>query len=249
MEMHIPKVIHQIWIGPNPVPDEYREWRATWKEHHPEWKCKLWGDEEVGAVLLPEVREYYEKANTYSSKSDIARTCIIYRHGGVYVDMDYECLHPIDELLHGCRAFASVSRTDGRITSALFGAEKGHPFVRKLIDLLDSQFHPQRPDKTGPLLFRKAIDGRGDVRIFEKEVFTPVTVEDKQRFETETKEDWGNSYAVHYFCGDWQSKSDFQRAGMMDNVKASLRRGRHHFGNSLRHFGNALRHVKNNLVG
>lgn len=34
----IPRVIHQIWLGPREIPGNCREWMHTWKALHPTWE-------------------------------------------------------------------------------------------------------------------------------------------------------------------------------------------------------------------
>ena len=41
----IPKIIHQIWIGPKPIPDQYKEFSQKMIEMHPDWEYHLWGHE------------------------------------------------------------------------------------------------------------------------------------------------------------------------------------------------------------
>lgn len=33
-----PRVIHQIWLGPHPIPESCRAWMQTWKTLHPAWE-------------------------------------------------------------------------------------------------------------------------------------------------------------------------------------------------------------------
>lgn len=37
--MKIPKIIHQIWIGPKPAPSR---WMRSWRKKNPDWKYILW---------------------------------------------------------------------------------------------------------------------------------------------------------------------------------------------------------------
>ena len=41
----IPKIIHQIWIGPKPLPNQYKEFSQKMIEMHPDWEYHLWGNE------------------------------------------------------------------------------------------------------------------------------------------------------------------------------------------------------------
>ena len=41
----IPKIIHQLWIGPKPRPSKFM---ATWKEKHPDYEYIMWNEEDMG---------------------------------------------------------------------------------------------------------------------------------------------------------------------------------------------------------
>ena len=42
--LHIPKIIHQLWIGPKPRPSKFM---TTWKEKHPDYEYIMWNEEEI----------------------------------------------------------------------------------------------------------------------------------------------------------------------------------------------------------
>ena len=85
----IPKILHQVWVGPNPPPTRAME---TWRRRHPDWEYRIWTDhtgwENQKAIdAMPE----------WNGKADIMRYEILYRHGGVVVDADSECLRSLDD--------------------------------------------------------------------------------------------------------------------------------------------------------
>ncbi len=82
----IPKIIHQIWIGPLPRPEKYKRWQTTWQTL-PGWSYKLWTDEDVADLQLTNSDIYYKEKN-YGARADILRIEILNQIGGVYVDMD-----------------------------------------------------------------------------------------------------------------------------------------------------------------
>ncbi len=45
-KLKIPKMIHQIWIGPHPLPEKYRAWQSTWQSLAGS-TYKSWTDKEV----------------------------------------------------------------------------------------------------------------------------------------------------------------------------------------------------------
>jgi hypothetical protein len=40
----IPKILHQIWIGPKPAPTNLMK---TWKDKHPDFEYILWTEQEI----------------------------------------------------------------------------------------------------------------------------------------------------------------------------------------------------------
>ena len=96
----IPKIIHQIWIGPNKLPRKYKPWMKSWLNKNPEYKYKLWTEKDIEKIKMRNALKY-KLAKNSGLKSDIARYEILYLFGGIYVDTDFECLKKIpDDLLN-----------------------------------------------------------------------------------------------------------------------------------------------------
>src|SRR5439155_22420530 len=85
----IPRILHQIWVGPDPLPEEFARYRETWLQRHPEWEHHLWTENN----LPPDLRrpEAYERLRAPAERSDILRYEVLWRWGGVYGDADFEC--------------------------------------------------------------------------------------------------------------------------------------------------------------
>jgi mannosyltransferase OCH1-like enzyme len=81
----IPKIIHQIWIGPKKRPDI---WMDSVKEFCSEfdYEYKLWDNETTPKDLINQV--YYDNDPTYFGKADMLRYELLYRYGGCFVDAD-----------------------------------------------------------------------------------------------------------------------------------------------------------------
>ena len=99
----IPKIIHQIWVGPNPLPKREKEFCQKVQEMHPEWEYHLWTDANVPIYQLPlgaqqQYQQFYERKD-YAFCADILRIWVVYIHGGIYLDVDFDCLKPLDEFL------------------------------------------------------------------------------------------------------------------------------------------------------
>lgn len=94
--MVIPKLLHQIWIGPRPAP---MAWIETWREINPDFTHHLWTEERIDAFCLRNEGLYrrLQDACLYDGAADVARVEILYRLGGVYADADSIALTPIGE--------------------------------------------------------------------------------------------------------------------------------------------------------
>lgn len=116
----IPRIIHQIWLGPKPVP--FTEWSQRWRDLHPDWEYRLWRDDDLTFM-------HFGVADDWGARSDAARYEILKRYGGVYVDLDFRPIASLEGLL-GVACFAGFSNVGVvEINNALIGAVKGHPVV------------------------------------------------------------------------------------------------------------------------
>lgn len=158
----IPKLIHQIWIGPKTPPVE---WLMTWPEKNPDFRCTLWNDEAIEKFGLKNKKLYDEfvSKKEYHAAADVARIEIVERFGGVYLDADSECLHRLDgEFMKGS-FFAvydhEVKGHPGRINNGVIGAEAGHPILKMYIEKM-GQAEEVRPawSTIGGKLFTECIE-------------------------------------------------------------------------------------------
>lgn len=95
------KKIHQIWLGNSPIPAEFHAWSDTWKAHHPNWEHRLWLDED--AQQFPLYRKLAPLCVGNTAKADLLRLLILAKYGGIYADMDTECLANFTPILFGER--------------------------------------------------------------------------------------------------------------------------------------------------
>mmetsp|Transcript_2146 Transcript_2146/g.2832 ORF Transcript_2146/g.2832 Transcript_2146/m.2832 type:complete len:282 (+) Transcript_2146:43-888(+) len=146
-EQRIPKKLHQIWLGPKSIP--FERYRKAWQEKHPEWEYHLWCDDEVSALNLGIA---YDRAQNYGEKSDIARYHILYRFGGIYLDIDMEPVQSLAPLLT-LSCFAGFSNVGAiEINNAVIGAIPNHPLLAACISKLSEQNSPQQDSLLTTLL-------------------------------------------------------------------------------------------------
>ena len=66
------------------------------------WEYKVWDEKNIDSLVQEFFPHYYEAFNDLQYmilKIDIAKYMIQYVYGGAYLDMDMECLRPLDSLL------------------------------------------------------------------------------------------------------------------------------------------------------
>ena len=92
----IPKILHFIWLG-GEIPEHYVTNINDWSKKNPNFEVEVWTDEDAKNFDMKN-REMFEKATNFGMKSDILRYEILYQEGGVYLDTDFFCLQPLDDL-------------------------------------------------------------------------------------------------------------------------------------------------------
>jgi hypothetical protein len=108
----IPKIIHQIWIGPKPRPYKLMD---TWKDRHPEFEYILWNEEEFEKRgIIFECQSKIDSIEEINGKADIIRWELAYKYGGIFLDADSICIEPIDNYLMSHTAFASYENEQMR---------------------------------------------------------------------------------------------------------------------------------------
>ena len=124
----IPKILHQVWLGPSPIPEEFIRWRNEWKKLHPDWEYMLHTDNDVPDDL----KKYIDTCSHYSSKSNILRLYVIFKYGGVYCDTDFEWNKNIDSFLDN--KFIIAKQHGDIYCNAFFGSVKNNEIIKFQLD-------------------------------------------------------------------------------------------------------------------
>jgi hypothetical protein len=128
----IPRIIHHIWLG-GPVPTKLQRLIATWRTAHPSWIHCMWTDTTVAGIDFWN-KDAIAAATNYGEVSDILRYEILYSIGGVYVDVDVQCVKSLDPLHDRDALYIGVSKTTiFELNNAVIGAPRGHPLLAAII--------------------------------------------------------------------------------------------------------------------
>ncbi len=129
----IPKIIHQIWLGPNSIPQNYKYYLKTWQDHHPGWEIKLWREKEIAQENFANM-DLYWLARSYQERSDIARYEILKKYGGLYIDTDIECFANFDDLHYKYDFYTNfeppaINKKRVSILNAMIASVPNHPII------------------------------------------------------------------------------------------------------------------------
>ena len=187
------------------MPAAFVAFGQTWKELHPDWEMREWG-EELPALVN---HDLYIRATELCPgfegqlRSDVARLEILYQHGGVYIDTDFQAIRPIDGLLEGLDCFAAWERQDTVANNAILGCTPGHPFIKRLIEALPASVlgNPgKRPAKiSGPhFLTAELRKWQGEpVKVFPQNWFYPVRCDELEKLHN--PKCYREAYALHWW--------------------------------------------------
>ncbi len=131
----IPKKIHYVWVGGKEKPADIQRCMATWKNHLSDYEIIEWNEQNFDLNSHPFIKAAYA-AKKWAFVSDYIRAKVIYEQGGIYLDTDVLILDNFDKFLSHA-AFVGFENHDHPFT-AVFGAEKGHPFIKKMLDYYDT---------------------------------------------------------------------------------------------------------------
>jgi hypothetical protein len=199
----LPKTFHFVWLGGKRMPAEFVDFRRTWADHHPDWQIAVWDES-----TLPRLRNqhWFDRAESWSQKVDIASFELLHRHGGIYLDTDFECLKNIESLLGGIDVF-SASEDRVHVCHGIMGCTPGHPLLDRLIGAVPHSITSQPGQSpavtTGPHLITKVFkqwiaEGNG-ATVFAPELFYPYHYDEKHR----RHETFPDAYAAHHWAGSW----------------------------------------------
>lgn len=129
----IPKLLHFIWVGKNPNP--FLSNINNYANLNPGWDIRLWTDQNVPKLINQKI---YDQIPIPTTKSDLLRVELLYKYGGVYVDIDSTCKRPLDDLIKDRSLFFSShrikqKREKGRIEISCMGSVHHHFLIDKIL--------------------------------------------------------------------------------------------------------------------
>lgn len=89
----IPLNIFQVWHDKKKIPVSVKESIELIKKQNPEFKHHLFDEKEcynfIKKYFSKKILNAYEKVIPHALKADLWRYCVLYKHGGIYLDSKY----------------------------------------------------------------------------------------------------------------------------------------------------------------
>jgi len=161
----IPKVVYQSWYTRSfhPIVEQKLE---TMRRLNPGYRFVLYTDEEMDAFVNKEfpgeIADCYNRLNIIVAKVDFWRYLILYKKGGIYLDIDSAIISRLDSFIReDDRAIISREGNPGVFLQWGLMFEAGHPILKSIIDEciqnIESRTYTHIPEVVGPVAFTRAI--------------------------------------------------------------------------------------------
>jgi len=231
MRIKIPRIIHQIYEDPAGPPANLLHIAESWKENHPAWEYRFWNRQMIHDFLestCPDFIPYYHSYPFNVQRWDAIRYLILYHIGGMYADLDYECIRPLDVLLTDSGCCIGMEPTlhnkpeyEKRILvgNALMASIPGHPFMKTIIEDMKTNFAVdyrkkdsiQIMETTGPLMVSRLYDrykNKKEITLLPAEWVTPLIYKEILMLRTghaspEVLRKVEKAFAIHYYHNTW----------------------------------------------
>lgn len=215
----IPKKIHFIWIGNNEIPISSKNYIKNWLEIYNDYEIIIWNDKMVDDCnLIPDFLKdiYYKSKLNVVFKCDILRYLIINKYGGLYFDVDFECIKKIPDYFLNFNFLGGI-QNNGEVAIGFFAAKPNTLILNETIESIPNSvnyaiknnfyFNENIHKITGPEFFNKITlkyFSNQDYFFFTKEYFYPYWFIEKERRYENFKITSPISYAVHHWQASWK---------------------------------------------
>lgn len=212
----IPKIIHCFWFSKEKKEGLVKECLESWKRNCPDYKICEWNADNYDVTKNEYAYNAFKNRN-WASVTDYARLDILNQQGGIYLDLDVRLFKNLDVLLKNQMFIAFGPIRD--IEAATIGAVKGHPYLKKMLDIYNNTEIPSGKDvdllSVQPVLLDRLYEKQGFNINGKYQIKDGVTLYPRDLFSGKnwfTGEYEYSDYAlgVHECAGGWTDKSKKQ---------------------------------------
>lgn len=225
--MKIPSIIHQTWKDHN-IPEAFEQMSRSWRSKHEHWEYRFWTDEmnrNFIASDFPFFLPVFDSYPTAIQRVDAVRYFVLYKYGGFFIDMDFECLASIDSLtdLAPCvfgiepAAHNLTHNKDIIICNAFMGAVPGARFLECISTELQAfrtiSEHPisQVLESTGPFMLSRlysTYERKEEISLLDAALLYPFSMQELDELNRglpcpNIEVRLQKAFGIHYYSGTW----------------------------------------------
>jgi mannosyltransferase OCH1-like enzyme len=163
-EIQIPKKIFQTWHT-NELPPLMKQCTQKLREDNPEFEYYLYNDQECRKFIEDNydksIVEAYDILIPGAFKADLWRYCVLYKYGGIYLDIKYQCENGF-KLIHLLEDTSTwVKENDNRVVyTGLLVCEPNNKkmwnCIQQIVKNVKNKYYGREcTSPTGPDLFEK----------------------------------------------------------------------------------------------
>lgn len=185
------KLVHRLWLGPDDMPERYRQFGIDWAKENPGWEVIEWTKSNLPAMRNQKILDEIA-SNPRSSipmeplraiavqQSDVIYYELVEQFGGIALNVDIEPLRTLDELIEltGDNAWATYEDSNYLVNCAYGAPRPNHEFFVYLNDILPQNYYQRRNEymqhMTGPHLLTRAWKEKGGLVALPRETFNYV---------------------------------------------------------------------------
>ena len=163
----IPKKIYQTWKTKN-IPLEIQEIRSKIQNLNPNYEMILFDDDDIDNWIRDNFKDEiiyntYKQINVGAGKADFWRYLILYKNGGIYLDMDSSINKSLDLLIKAQdQAIISREHNTGLFVQWCLMFAPNHPILKRTINLCIQNINNKSSNNlsllTGPAVFTMAVN-------------------------------------------------------------------------------------------
>lgn len=221
----IPKIIHYVWVGGNPLTPLAEKCIESWKKFCPDYEIKRWDESNFDISQNVFCKEAYE-SKKWAFVSDYIRLKVLYEFGGIYMDTDVEVVKPLDNFLNH-PAFSGFEATM-KIPTGIIAAEKANKWIKLMLDYYNDRhfihedgsldlvpnvlFMTDLTIKNYAIKMNNKYQDLTDIVFYPNDYFCPF-LENGEAFSTE------NTYTIHHFASSWLPKKYLKKKARKQKIK------------------------------
>jgi len=208
-ENKIPKRIHYFWFSGDPYPEKVKKCIDSWHKYCPEYEFIEWNLKNYQTD-----NEFCNQAlqnSDWAFASDFGRCDVLYRYGGIYLDIDVEIMKPLDELLYdeGFMCFESELGVD---PGSGMGAIPKHHIMKEICDkYYNASYynsdgtvnHPNIIHMYTDVLEKYGLSLNAQYQKVEGMAIYPPLVMSPYSYMTGRTQEYDKTYAIHHWVSAW----------------------------------------------